>query len=102
MGDIEREVEFGLDQFSYERKVEVPLRDLLYAYKAIGEFICFFHDPDHFKSLADVGRFLGNRHESGLHVLWEAYYKRLRDVWPSDIQTACDDGTLDCIPFLDS
>ena len=101
MGDVEREVEFGLDQFGLERKVELPLRDLLYAYKAIGEFIRFFHDPDHFTTLADVERFLGNPQEGGLHVLWEAYYQRLRKVWPADVQKAFDDGTLDRNPFLD-
>jgi hypothetical protein len=82
MSNIEREVEFGLEQFAPERKIEVPLRDLLYAYKTIGEFIQFFHDPHHFRTLADVQRFLGNRHEGGLHVLWETYYRRLRDAWP--------------------
>jgi hypothetical protein len=95
MGDIEREVEFGLEQFSPERKVEVALRDILFAYKAIGEFIHFFHDPDHFTTLTDVNRFLGNTHEGALHVLCEAYYQRLRNVWPPDVQKAFDDGLLD-------
>jgi hypothetical protein len=101
MGDIESEVEFGLEQFSPERKVEVSLRDLLFAYKAMGEFIQFFHDPEHFTTLEDVNRFLGNKHEGGLHVLWDAYYRRLRDVWPPDVQKAFDEGLLDRNPFLD-
>jgi hypothetical protein len=35
MGNVEREVEFGLEQFATDRKVELPLRDALYAYKAM-------------------------------------------------------------------
>jgi hypothetical protein len=101
MGDIEREAEFGLEQFAPDRKVELPLRDALYAYKAIGEFIRFFHDPDHYASIEEVNRFLGDRRSGGLHVLWEAYYERLRDVWPPDVQKAFDDGLLGRNPFLD-
>jgi hypothetical protein len=101
MGNIEREVEFGIEQFTADRKVELPLRDALYAYKAIGEFISFFHDPDHHATIEQVNEFLGNRFQGGLHVLWEAYYERLRDAWPPDVQKAFDDGLLDRNPFLD-
>jgi hypothetical protein len=101
MGNVEREVNFGLEHFSNERKVEVPLQDALYAFKVIGEFISFFHQPAHWKTLADVERFIGHRDEGGLHVLWEAYYKRLRDVWPQDVQEAFDDGLLDRNPIID-
>lgn len=58
MGKIEKDVEFGLERFTNDRKVEIPLRDALYAYKVIGEFISFFHQPDHYGSLSDVQRFL--------------------------------------------
>lgn len=101
MGKIEREVEFGLASFANERTVEIPLRDALYAYKAIGEFIAFFHQPDNWKSLADVERFIGTKDHGGLHVLWQAYYKGLRDVWPDDVQKAFDDGVLDRNPAID-
>lgn len=101
MADIEREVEFGLEQFAADRKVELPLRDALYAYKVIGEFIAFFHEPDKHATIADVSKFLGSKSKGALHVLWEAYYHRLRDVWPPDVQKAFDDGSLDRNPFLD-
>ena len=45
--------------------------------------------------------FIGNVEEGGLHVLWEAYYRRLRDVWPRDVQEAFDAGMLDRNPFID-
>lgn len=95
MKNVENEVEFGLDQVGAARKVELPLRDALYAYKAIGEFIAFFHQPSHWTRIQDVEQFIGNMEEGGLHVLAEAYYKRLRDIWPPDIQEAFDDGRFD-------
>lgn len=101
MGTVEREVEFGIERFASERTVHIPLRDALFAYKAIGEFIAFFHQPDHWKSLDDVQRFIGHREEGGLHVLWEAYYRRLRDIWPEDVERAFADGLLDRNPLLD-
>lgn len=101
MGKIEKDVEFGLERFTNDRKVEIPLRDALYAYKVIGEFISFFHQPDHYGSLSDVQRFLGDVHEGGLHVLWEVYYGRLRGVWPEDVHEAFDNGLLDRNPFVD-
>jgi len=101
MGKVEKEVEFGLEHFSNDRKVEVPLGDALYVFKAIGEFIAFFHQPDHWKNLPDIERFIGDKNEGGFHVLCEAYYKRLRDVWPDDVQKAFDDGLLDRNPIVD-
>jgi hypothetical protein len=101
MGNVEKEVEFGLEHFAADRQVQIPLRDALFAYKVIGEFVSFFHQPDHWKTLADVKRFIGDAEEGGFHVLCEAYYRRLRDVWPEDVQKAFDDGLLDRNPFLD-
>ena len=95
MATAEQNVEHGLDTIEPNRTVQLPLRDALYAFKAIGEFVRFFHQPNHWRTLEDVARFIGNRDEGGLHVLWEAYYRRLRDVWPADIEDAFDKGTID-------
>lgn len=95
MENVESEVEFGLDGIDADRKVEMPLRDALYAYKAIGVFIQFFHQPSHWTRLEDVERFIGTVEEGGLHVLAEAYYQRLRDVWPPDILDAFDAGDFE-------
>ena len=100
MSRSEDEVEYGIDQFSADRTVEIPLRDALYAFKAIGEFVRFFHQPMHYKTLAEVKDFIGDVDEGGLHVLSEAYYSRLGGVWPDDVQEAFNDGKLDRNPFL--
>ena len=80
MATIEERVEFGLDQIDENRKVEIPLRDALYAYKVLSELIAFFHQPDNYRTLDDVKAFLGNKNVGALHVLWEAHYRRLRDI----------------------
>src|SRR6187431_2092640 len=59
MGEVEREVEFGLERFATERKVEIALWDALFVFKVLGEFIAFFHQPEHWKSLAQVEGFIG-------------------------------------------
>ncbi len=101
MKPIEDVVEFGLDQFDANCTIEIPLRDALYAFKAIGEFISFFHQPLNYPDVAAVEKFLGNVDQGALHVLWEVYYRRLRDVWPAAVAAAFDDGSLDCNPLVD-
>jgi hypothetical protein len=95
MAIAEQNVEHGLESVDPTRKVELPLRDALYAFKVLGEFVRFFHQPAHWRTLEEVERFIGNKDEGALHVLWEAYYRRLRDVWPPDIEEAFDEGTID-------
>jgi hypothetical protein len=100
MTDVERDVEWGLDSIEASRTLEVPLRDALYGYKVLVEFMAFFHQPMHWRTIEDVQQFIGNVDRGGLHVLHEAIYKRLRDVWPADIQAAFDDGILDRNPII--
>lgn len=95
MTTIEQRVEYGLDQIDPARTVTIPLRDALYAYQAVGEFIAFFHQPSHYSELEDVEQFLGTREAGGLHVLSEVYYHHFRDIWPRDIVSRFDDGDLD-------
>src|SRR5438105_12892433 len=102
MMKIEDEVEFGLDAVDPNRSIEIPLRDALYAYKVIGEFISFFHQPLHWESLEQVRQFIGNVEEGALHVAREAYYRRLRNAWPNDIKVAFGEGTFDRNPFTDN
>jgi hypothetical protein len=101
MSIVEKNVEFGLEAIDVARTVELPLRDSLYAYKTLGEFVAFFHQPDNWKNIEDVKRFIGNKSEGALHVLWQAYYGRLRESWPPEIQNAFDDGLLDRNPVRD-
>ena len=70
---VEEQVEHGLDSVDTSHVVEVPLQDLLYVYKTLGEFVSYFHQPLHYPSLEAVQRFIGNKDEGALHLLWESY-----------------------------
>lgn len=92
---VEEQVEFGLDAVDGERLVEVPLRDLLYVYETLGEFVRYFHQPAHYPSLEAVQKFIGNKNEGAAHLLWECYYRKLYDVWPEDIRQQIQDGDFE-------
>lgn len=94
--DLEAQVAYGLDTVDPARKIEVPLKDLLFAYQTIGLLINFFHQPMHFPTLESVKNFLGLEGDDGAYrLLSEIYYKRLRDVWPPDIRRAFDESRFD-------
>ena len=92
---VEAQVEYGLDAISEERTLEVPLRDLLYVYKTLGEFVRFFHQPMHYPKLEHVNQFLGNVDEGAAHLLFECYYRKLYDVWPEDVKEMFNDSQLE-------
>jgi hypothetical protein len=92
---LEERVEYGLDEVDPDTSVEVPLRDLLYVYKTLGQMVRFFQNPGHFPSLKAVSDFIGDGDDGALRILFESYYEKLGDVWPDDIQSALQDGMLD-------
>jgi hypothetical protein len=92
---VEEQVEYGLDSVAPERTVEVPLRDLLFAYQTLGLFVNFFHQRLHYPDVEAVHRFMGNSEAGAFHLLCEAYYHRLRDVWPEDICDGFDESRFD-------
>jgi len=86
-------VEYGLDTIPADRMVSVPLRDLLFVHQTLGEFVQFFHQSAHYPDLAAVHRFLGSvSTPAAFDVLRDAYYHRLRDMIPADIDEAFGDG----------
>ncbi len=86
-------VEYGLDTVPADRMVSVPLRDLLFVHQTLGEFVQFFHQPNHYPDLAAVHRFLGSvGTPDAFDVLLEAYYRRIGDMLPADIEEAFGDG----------
>ena len=86
-------VEFGLDSIPEVRTVNVPLRDLVYVYQTLQEFMQFFHQPMHHRTLQNVHNFLGTAGSGeAFDVLAESLYERMRDKIPSDISDSFDDG----------
>ncbi|GAA6142751.1 hypothetical protein [Hydrogenophaga sp. 5NK40-0174] len=82
----------GLDTIPVDRTVEVSLRDLMFVHQMLGEFVQFFRQPTHWPNLDAVQRFMGGRDTGGgTEVLFEAYYERMRDMIPADIDDAMND-----------
>jgi hypothetical protein len=91
---ITEQVAFGLGGLDPTRTVGVPLRDLLFAYKLLGELYMFFRSPINYPDLDAVRRFMGTDADGALRLLREAYYQRLWGVWPADITEALNDHSL--------
>ncbi len=95
--DIESQVEQGLEKIDPSRKIEVSLKDFLYLHNTIAEFIRFFHQPVHYKTLEGVEKFLGDKDKGGFHLLSEILHKKFnyRDVFPKDIQEMIDNSEFE-------
>lgn len=95
--DVESQVEYGLEKIDPNRKIEVSLRNFLYMHNTIEEFIRFFHQPMHYKTLEDVEKFLGNKDKGAGHLLWEILHKKFqyRDIFPDDIIEMIDNSEFE-------
>ena len=92
---VQEVVEYGIDEIDEERAVEVPVRDLLYVYKAMGEVIRFFQNPGHYPDVESVSEFVGNTEEGAIGVLWEAQHERISEALPDDVTASLEAGELD-------
>jgi hypothetical protein len=93
--NIEERVMYGLETIDPERKIEVPLKDLLYAYQVIAQLIYFFHQPLHYQTIEDVKKFLGEGERGAYDLLSEICYERFYDIWPEDIKRGFYQGRFD-------
>jgi hypothetical protein len=93
---VEDQVACGLEQIDPNRTVQAPLRDLLFAYKLIGEVYMFFRRPVNYADLEALQRFIGDDSCGAQRLLREAYYQRLWGIWPADITEALNDHSLQC------
>jgi len=100
---VEEQIEFGLDSVEADRMVEIPLRDLLYVFQTLGEYIRFFHNPSHYADLEAVQRFLGDRDAGAFGPLADCYYEKLGRIIPKDISEEYDGGAFDnpSYPYYD-
>lgn len=89
---VEEQIEYGLETIEPGRQVELSLKDLMYIFQTIGEYISFFHQPLHYKRLEDVNKFLGTVDQGAFSALYKCYYDILRKYIPEDIEEALDDG----------
>jgi len=89
---IEEQIEYGLDTIDPDRTVEVPLRDYMYVFQTLSELNRFFHQPDHYQTLDDVERFVGNIDSGAFAAIHKCLYKVLPNTLPEDIDRAFGDG----------
>ncbi len=63
----------------------------------MGEFVRFFHQPQHYETLKDVEVFIGNRFQGALSLLWKSYYEKFqyREIFPDDIIEMIDNSELE-------
>lgn len=100
--NLEKIITYGLDSVDPTEKVEVNLKDLLYVYGVLQEYVRFFHQPDHYQTLDDVTAFLGSvKDKAGFQILSTAVYKKMATMFPAHIEQKFDDGDFDCpqLPF---
>lgn len=100
--NLEGIITYGLETVDPDESVEVNLKDLLYVYGMLQEYMRFFHQPDHYQTLDDVVAFLGsNRDNAGFHILSTAIYKKMRGMFPEHIEDKFDNGDFDAplLPF---
>ena len=90
-------VEFGLEKIPEDLAVTMNLRDFLYVFGVLEEYVRFFHQPLHYQTLEDVQEFLGTvRSNDGFQVLSTAVYQKLPKVeLPEEIEKMIDDGELE-------
>ena len=82
-------VEYGLDKIDADETIEVNLKDLLYVYRTLQEYMRFFHQPSHYPELSDIYEFLGTAdNTAGFHILNEAVYKKCEICFLSEL-TKC-------------
>jgi len=100
--DLEKIIIYGHEKVDSSEMVEVNLRNLLYVYSVMQEYIRFFHQPNHYKSLDDINNFLGCIDEpKGFKILHESVYNKMRDMLPEHIHEKYDEGDFDSpsLPF---
>ena len=94
--NIEEIVTFNHDLIDASETVEVNLKDLMYVYSTLQEYVRFFHQPKHYKTLDDVNHFLGSVNDNGGYkILSESVYQKMRDMIPSHINEKFGDGDFD-------
>jgi hypothetical protein len=92
---IKEIVEYGLEKISSEQTITINLKDFMYIYNVLQEYMRFFHNPDHYQKIDDVKNFLGTASSGGgFEVLDTALYKKIagKVKFPKEIDDLARDG----------
>jgi hypothetical protein len=87
-----------LEKISDEQTITINLKDFMYIYNVLQEFMRFFHNTDHYQEIDDVKDFLGTASSGGgFEVLDAALYKKIvkKIKFPKEIDDMIMDGIFD-------
>jgi hypothetical protein len=99
---IKEIVEFGLDSIPSEQAVTVNLRDFMYIFRVLEEYMRFFHNPDHYPTIERVKRFLGTVSSGdGFEALDTALYKKAYKMAPKELEDMLDNDAFEHPLFPD-
>jgi flagellar motor component MotA len=91
---IKEIVEYGLEEISNKQTITINLKDFMYVYKVLQEYMRFFHNPDHYQTIDNVKEFLGTISSGGgFEVLDNALYKKIK--FSKEIDDMMVDGIFD-------
>lgn len=86
MKESVKKIQDQVESFSKEETIEVNLQQLLFIYKAIEEWRTYFHNPEHYPSLDEVKKFIGNHNEGMYSVLSHIYINVFGNMIPKDVE----------------
>ena len=94
--NIEKIATYNHESIDPTETVEVNLKDLLYVYSSLQEYVRFFHQSSHYPTLEDVNHFMGSVNDNGGYkLLSECVYTKLRDMMPEHISEKYGEGEFD-------
>lgn len=94
--NIEEIATFNHGSIDPTETVEVNLKDLMYVYCSLQEYVRFFHQPNHYPTLEDVNHFIGDKNgNGGYKILSECVYNKLRDMLPEHISDKFGEGEFE-------
>lgn len=88
---IEEKIALGLDTIDPDRKIDMPLRDLMYIFKTFSELNRFFHQNRYYQKIQDIERSLGNQKAGAYAAIHRCLYDVLSNALPEDISQSLDE-----------
>ncbi len=102
MKSIDKQIALKLKSVKNKRGLTIISRsELMYLHQTIEELISFFHQPNNYKSIDSLKRFMGNKNGGMYKCLVELYYHVLANRMPADLMKRIRNGEFDSMSFED-
>lgn len=79
-------IEDQLKSISETETIEVNLKQLLFIYKAIEDWRGYFHNENHYPTIEEVKKFVGNKNKGMYSVLNHIYMDIFGEILPKDVE----------------